>query len=829
MRLPDRAGRGSPRLRRVCVAALIALATGSCSEPTAPIDPPPPEPVVTAIQEATVSMAAVGEVRQLVASVKRGSSTVTSAVTWWSKVDSIVRVSLEGTAKARRKGQTVLYAAADSGGIDSVTVTVDPVVTSIRFKGAPATMIQARARQFTVVGLDSAGVETGEPKDVGFGVADTMVATASNDGTVTAGAEGTTWIRATLGGLRDSTMLTVTPLPLLRFGEDTILLAAGAKRLLGTPVFADSVPPESKIAVTVTVDDPDLAWATPSIQVPRLADSDPLLTLHGLAVGTTRLRLSAPGWVDTEAVLVVREPRLGGFPRTERSVALWQGSGMSSYPADTTGELVEMLAPHWVRFTSLDTTFLTVVNDSSLIVGTSSALTPFTLKRNGTGEVVAAADGFRPETLSLRVTDGFFYHGAGMSDLPIRIDLGHVATVPIGSTGYCVCSGTSVAVQLSQTDPSVLRLPSTSAELSPLSPLDTIALEAIGLGVDTVFVSAPGHDPDTIVVTVERGAITVYDAPAAVSFTGVVSLHALLPSGDQLRGIPTTVRITSSDPSVLASADEFVTVPAGSWSFGVPLELRTTGAAILTLTDTSGFYLPHVLAPIEVRRATLDLGVATGAGVEPFAMGVRQRMGLGLHTPSALRGGVGGRIWSSDTAVIRLSLDSFPTLPIALTATSGSAPGTAWIHRSGNGFIPDSTPVTVTPARVAIHTGGNVTASPLGTEVVVSVRDASGNLRATDDTLFLKVRSTDRNKMVVLDSAVVILPGQQTSVPLRVTTTQLGSVALVVVSERSLPPFVETGATYFQLVDPLGGGVESPGPASTRSGTRSRGGGSPRR
>ncbi len=784
------------------IAIAVAAVLASCSESTGPEGPSPDPiaPVEVSIAETLIVLTAVGEWRTLTATTQREGVPVASGITWWSRVDSIVRVSLTGSARARGPGRSVLYAVADSGGIDSVAIFVDPLATGLEFVTPPTSIISGRTRTLKVVGFDSAGHPT-VARAVTFAVDDTSIATVNAAGNLTGRAPGSTTVRAVSGALSAATPVTITPLPRLRFAKDSFLLAVGARNVGAIGHSADSLAPDEFATVTVTVEDTTVASATPTLKVPRTTGNDPILRFEGRGVGTTRVRLSAPGWSDAEAVIVVRRPQLNPWSRTVRKATLPGGGGFSTQATDTSGQNVDLVQTHWVRFTSLDTTIFTVVNDSASMTGEKPAATPFVVKQAGTGMAVASADGFRPETLVLLINNGGFYHYSGSGQL-VTVPLGHRASVRLGSSGYCVCNGTPLDVVLTQTDPSVVRLPTAPTRLTPFEPLVNLPFDAIGLGRDTVFASAPGHAPDTIIVDVTQGGLRINDAPSRVAFTWFLQLALLIPD-EPIRGVPTTLRVQSSAPDILLAESEYATIPFPTTSVGVPLRLAGPGTATLTVTDTSGFYTPLVVGPITVERVPLYLYAAGEVGDASFDLGVRQRRVIGVNTDFGMARKLGGRLRSSDPSVVRLTTDTFPSLATSFEMIAGDVPGTAWIVATARGFQPDSVKVNVTRGRAVVPRAGDLWRGSPGASLTVTAQDENGHLRVTEDSLFLTVRSMNRDRLLLFDSIAVIPAGASSSNEIRYVTGHLGPVAVAVTPRRPLAPFVETGSTVFVVIDPL--------------------------
>jgi hypothetical protein len=332
-------------------------------------------------------------------------------------------------------------------------------------------------------------------------------------------------------------------------------------------------------------------------------------------------------------------------------------------------------------------------------------------------------------------------------------------------------------------------------------PQASFALVGLATGVDTIIASAVGHAPDTLVVRVVTPTLPRAETPDSIGFLETRAIAADPSRSDLWDGAePITLRVTSSAPAVLQSATEYVTASA-AMQYAFALRQIGIGVATFTVTDTSGVHPPVVLDPIEVRRSPMRLQLpeqpAGGA-----SLGVRQRRSIGVETTSWGGGGATGTLRSSDTTIVRLGASAFTTLPFLMDIESGDVPGSAWVVASGTGLTSDSVRVTVTRGLLDLGTGGTISLggfSVSGT-INVLVRDAAGNQRITRDSLFLKVRSSNRNRLSLADSIVVIPAGASFSGAIRYTAGQLGPVGVTVVPMQPLRATVDAGSTGYVII-----------------------------
>lgn len=792
-------------MRHGTAALLSIVVLATCSEPTGPDEFVEPLPVVVSIADEALVLGTVGATRTLTASVMRGAVQLAATLSWWSGNDGAVRVSTTGSAEARSRGAATIFVTSDSGGIDSIRVTVDPVPASLSVDDRSVTVLRGRTRDLAATAFDSSGAIIRAPR-LAWTVLDTTIATVSASGRITARAEGSTTVRVSLGALTDSLTVAVAPYPRLRVATDTVILASGSRILDPPAFFADSVPDGQAAQITATVVDTSIAWVVPTFPIPRRADADLRPDFEGRALGTTRVVFSAPGWQDAEVVLRVLPAQLGQTRRRRQPIDFPEWAfigptrgGMVSDLADSLGRGIRILAPRLVRFASSDTTVVRLLADTASAVGTEPAIAYFDVLREGTAEVVATTPGVLPETLVVFTRmRGFYFNRFGYELAADTVRVGYRARVTVGSRAFLATNGAQLDVTLTQRRPDLLQLPPAPVTLRWYDPVPKFSYIGLAPGVDTIIAAAPGHATDTLVVRVLPATLPRVVTPDTLGFIQMYTITGT--TGEWVGPDPIVLRVTSSDTSVLRSESEFVTVQNTS-QYEIRVLRRGVGTAAFTVTDTSGRHPPLQFDPIEVRPSWLHLYVPENpeGGAQ---LGVRQRRNIGVETHWWAGSDFRATLRSSDTSIVRLSATAASQLPFAVDLESGDVPGTAWIIASGNGFVTDSTRVTVTRGRLDAGPGRNFTAGIIsnGFTINVSVRDADGNLRITRDSLFLKVRSTNRNRLFLLDSIVVIPAGGSFSGPIGYNTFQVGPVGVTVHAMQPLRPYVDAGSTGFVIV-----------------------------
>lgn len=794
-------------LRRLRLPITLAV-VASCAESSAPAPESPPEPIVVTIAESDIVLNAIGATHDVVASVTQGGRARGLQLYWWSASDNTARVSPTGRVLARSRGTTRIYAVSDSGGIDSASVTIAPRAVGIVFLGGPISLLRGRSATIERLVLDSAGVPLTVAR-LNWMTADTAIASVDATGRVTARAVGATSVRAEIEGSASIfavIAIGVRPFPRLRLPTDTVVLGEGSRLYIPPVLLPDSVGATEQAVVSAVVTDTGVAWATPTFRIPYRIDGEATLQFVGRAAGTTRVRFSAPGWQDTVAVISVRPLQFGSARRRAVDIdypsvdVVGNSHGLGSYLLDPVGDPARAVEPRQVRFASSDPSFLRLSVDLSITDGTEPAITRFDLLRAGSAAIVVTSPGVLPETVDVRTQERGFNFNRSFAEFTVdTLQVGYRNSMSLWSSAFVPVTGAEQLVTLTQNRPEVLQLPTAPVTLRWFDPVPTFKYIGLSVGVDTIIASAPGHAPDTLVVRVQSPRFPRPQTPAVVGFLEIASIVGQ--GRDWMGTVPISLRVTSSAPSVLQGETEYVTLPQ-SMQIGVRLRQTGIGVATLTLTDTSGSHPPLVLDQIEVQRSPMKLGLpdfpSGGA-----SLGVRQSRNINVGTswPTG-GGGRSGTLRSSDTTLVRLSAGAFSTLPFAFDMESEDRPGTVWIIASSVGLTTDSVKVTVTRGLLDLGPGMTLNSALGGGTMNVLVRDAAGNQRITRDSLFLKVRSSDRNRISLADSIVVIPAGASFSGPIRYTLSLPGPVGITVVPMRPLRLNVDAGSTGFVVTRP---------------------------
>ena len=303
-----------------------------------------------------------GEYTVLVATVSPSDAT-DKDVEWSSSRPAVASVDGNGTVRALAEGETVVTASA-GGKSATCTVTVSKKVievTSVTLSQETADMIIGEKVQLKATVLPSDATD----RTVTWASSRQSVATVSDDGLVTALAEGTATITASAGSKSATCSVTVSkenvPVTSVTLDRSSVIMEEGQyMTLVATVSPADAT-------------DKTVKWKSSS---PAVASVDENGTIRALAEGVTVVTASAGGYSATCAVTVVKKyvPVLSvTLDRT--SVTLEKGQSTTLVatvsPADATDKTV--------TWTNSDDTVI------SLVGGKVTAL------KEGTSTVTAVA------------------------------------------------------------------------------------------------------------------------------------------------------------------------------------------------------------------------------------------------------------------------------------------------------------------------------------------------------------------------------------------------------------------------------------------------------
>ena len=729
---------------------------------------------VTLLSSRLDTLVFIKQSHQLVALTSDSAGPVAGSYLWVSRDASLVSVTQSGRITARGPGATWVVATEDGGTRDSARIVVRQRAARVVLTPPVISRPVARTQQFSAVAVDSggtaiAGLTTTWSSDV------PAVAVIDTAGLATAGGTGVDTIRAQIGGVNGLAVLTVSPLPDLRFTRDTFDLGVGQYATsfeLPTPrVLTDSLRLEESFYAHLGVADTLIAVATDSLPVREQ------FTLVGRQPGATTLTASAPHYVSANAPIRVSTPRLsaGLIVATSDTMATNEILRLRINVTDSLGHDHFLVGPLPVTAQSSDTTVVRPQADTLIVlandVGVNTAVLP---SHTGAAWVRYTAPRYRPDSLHLMIVQPRlqFVQATGTSLSAATIGVGQY----LGGGGWVsVSTGAfglnTVSISVTQRHPELVSIPPNEMQQSvQQGAWATLEWSGKALGVDTLVASAPGYSPDTLLVyvtTPRYGACP----PAAVrgdqlAFMSVVPRD----SADAAHYLAAPVRavVTSSDTTVLTLATDAVAV-ANDIMCGpgdVRIVPKRLGSVTLTVTDPAGVYATLVTPPITVQPAPLVIGLGYPVS-RRTSLGMHQRLSPGsvpfVSIPGYEWSPVVVNLRSTNPAVASVSPSQLVVAdgqqPIEVTG--GDTTGTAWIVAEGPAVAADSMLVEVGRPQFVVR--GRGVGSDTIYAVAVEVRDHLGNRRIASEPVVATITSSNFTYLVADSSTLTVPAGAATS------------------------------------------------------------------
>ena len=423
----------------------------------------------------------------------------------------------------------------------------------------------------------------------------TLVLTAAGD----AVQEGPEYAMA--GVETSSAQVTINDIPMTLALAEAPVVGVGASTPLRVTLGAPA--PAGGVTVTVTSDNPGkIVPAPPGSVFIAAGDTTGLVTLNGVATGTTTLRAEAAVYMDA-AVSATATNNIISLPQTQ-SVLLGQAS---TIPVTITREGGND-GPIVVALSSSDTAVVTLGAATVTVPsGQLSVNAPITGVGIGTATVTATAPNFVGDTSLVSTSANLDITVPAIS---INSTFGGGLTIelesPPGTPLAAPAGGIAIALEASSpacvTVPALAQIQAGTTNVGvPIAYGGTAPLPCTSVITAT---GPAGVDADTVSVTVVPAAALTVSAPAAVG--GGLQISSQVTLGTTQHG-GTTVHIESSDPSRIlvaatgtggvgdASVD--ITVPNGTnivtyWLQGLDWTSGTSSAAAVTITASASNFVP---------------------------------------------------------------------------------------------------------------------------------------------------------------------------------------------------------------------------------------------
>lgn len=607
--------------------------------------------------------------------------------------------------------------------------------------------------------------------------------------------------------------LNVGPPRLQLFGNDSLgtaaIIGAGQRE---EPAFAWLQAPPSVDLRLATATTSGFA-ETPAEAIVPAGQHGSAVRVGGLAPGVDTLTATAPLYGTARLPVRVTTPHL--LVGDAGDTLLVVGNGAQSVPVSVADSLLEQhprASALDVTVTSSDTSVLEVDRSVVRIEAGSSAswdlmVTPLAA---GAAELTVSAPGHVPATLKVQVIAPKLRLGPqyDYDDTTKALTL-RVGEMPAsGERGYAVTRptyGAPATVSLRHTNPDVSQGDSLVLLAEWTSSATVGQVRGVAVGRDTVIATAPGHEPDTLVIDVVPGRFGLASPRDTLQVGELAYSPVGTRSGDYVWG-SATVTVKSSDPAVL-QADTVLVLDGGQTQSSGAVELRAigVGTALVTVSapgaeDTTYTVVVRgrkLLATAYQRE--LGNGDTTYVGVGQLTSYLGSPA-ITVSVPNPQPGDVTVVVSTPDAGILEL-----PTTTLLLTANNGFtngvaarglSSGTARVIFTGEtpGYEPDTVWVTVAAPVVADYHGNTLPerakagAAPVllqlaaGDSVTAPFAQWYGTVSAHDpaDTVALVVTSSNP-EVLAADSAVVHLgPGAPVSAEIPVRFLGNGTATLTV-------------------------------------------------
>jgi len=724
---------------------------------------------VTVLSSRLDTLVFIKQSHQLLASTSDSAGPVAGSYLWVSRDPSLVSVTQSGRITARGPGATWVVATEDGGTRDSARVVVRQRAARVAITPAVISRPVARTQQFSAVAVDSggtavAGLTTTWSSDV------PAVAVIDTAGLATAGGTGVDSIRAQMGGVNGLAVLTVSPLPDLRFTRDTFDLGVGqyaTSFALPTPrVVTDSLRLDESFYAHLAVADTLIAVATESLPVREQ------FTLVGRQPGATTLTASAPHYVSANAAIRVSTPRLSAtlIVATSDTVSTDEVLRLRIYVADSLGHDHFLVGPLTVTAQSSDTTVVRPQADTLIVlandVGVNTAVLP---SRAGSAWVRYTAPGYRPDSLHLVIVQPRlqFIQPTGTPLHTATIGVGQFLGGGLAFVGNGSVPGPDTArISITQRHPELVQIPPNELQQTvPQGGRATLDWSGKALGLDTIVASAPGFSPDTLLLYVTTPRYGACPLPLTVrrdqlAHMGIMAQDST--GGSHYLVAPVRAVVTSSDTTVLTLASDTVPVVSGisclnGYARIVP---KSLGSATLTLSDPAGGYPTLVTPPITVQPTPVLIGLGYPVS-HRTSLGMHQRLSRDSIPFVTIFDYFGSpvvvNLRSTNPAVASVSPAQvvLGDGPQPVEITGGDTSGPAWIVAEGQAITPDSMLVEVGRPQFVVRGRGVGPDSIYA--IAVEVRDHLGNGRIAAEPVVATITSSNFTYLVA-DSSTLTVP-----------------------------------------------------------------------
>ena len=668
--------------------------------------------------------------------------------TWNSTNGSVAAIDVPGATTAgaisAANGITSIQASAQ-GVTGGATLYVAQVLKSIELSPASASVGVGGSTALLARGRDSLSryISGGSFTYSSSGPAFATV--NATTGIVTGVSIGSSNITATSGNITSNTVaVTVSNSgpAVISFGRDTIGVGRGSSVAVPILLSRSSATP---LVVNLAATDTNAYWSASTVTIPANATSANA-TLNGRNAGTTRVSAldgSGAGYAgDTAVVAVQANMRLATTYYSMNQTDQVATQVLLSDPSPAGGTYVTFSYGTADKAqVSPDPAFIPAGQLAADIVirgvgaGTTT-LTPLATGVSGTGATVAVA------AAVLNIPYASLRLGAGQYESYMYVALPNTVNTPL--TVALTSSDSTVA----GTAPSVT-IPAQNS-------YSYFEVDGRAPGFARVIATATGWTPDTLLVTTTTPRVTAccsytINSTAPAQNLSIYTADSAFSAHARLSSL--SVRVTSSDTTVMKVLDTLVTVNAGSYYSTTARVIPAGIGGKAWIYITAGGHSPDSVMFTVV-------GPALSFGQTSHKIGVGQvNPNTYITIPNAIATPLVVTLVNSDSTVG--ATDQTVTIPAgsnyAYFPVRGRGVGSNTIIATSSGYIADTLYSEVTSPILRLQGNGTLNAySTYGTNVYTEDTDGTAHNRLTD--LTVSIRSSDPS-VVTVDTSVVVRAG----------------------------------------------------------------------
>ena len=566
---------------------------------------------------------------------------------------------------------------------------------------------------------------------------------------------GSAWVIASAGGhFTDSTRYTVIG-PKLRLSFYSFMLGVGQSTgVNGVYVYTpDNV--TSPLAVSITSADTNRLATTQTVTIPA-GTNYAYFEMRGKAPTTGSLTVisSAPGYTADTGFVTVTSPRVTSCCSATLN-NFGSGRSFTVYTTDSLGSGHITIAP--VRFTlvSSDTNVIRIDSAAVTVAAGQSSNSSARIRPVGVGTAKVYVTGptgyINDSSVVYTVVTPKLYLSWFSNFIGLRQTTGATGvyvSIPDNRTDtlrISIVQKHRERVQLIGAD--------TSIKIPPGRNYEYFGYNGIGLGGDTIIVSAVGYLPDTAFVTVTTPQLKTGGLPGTATTTSP-AYSVYVQTSDSVGNVhastdTVTVRVVSSDSNVVRPESAYVHIVKGQSFRYTTVRFVGPGSATITFSDSAGLYRPVTTNSVTVTGPSLRLSTTS------YRLGMRQYdPNQYVATSNPVTGSpLVVRLRSTDTRVATVP-DSV-IIPVGsnfayFRTTAQDTVGTIQIQATATGYSPVNAQLQVTQPRFLVYTPGSAnttsppqylhvyaadafnTSHPVNEDVVVTLSSSAPNVATTD-------------------------------------------------------------------------------------------------